>query len=79
MMEIVAVLMVVLFIIYILYGFVGRYIIYRRAEREKRRNKLISEVENRMGKVAGDAAIEMSPCQKVHVPEYHTKEATFEH
>ena len=78
MLEIVVVLIVVLFIIYILYGWIERYIIYRRAEREKRRNKLISEVENRMVKVAGDAAIEISPCQKVPVPEYHSKEATFE-
>ena len=78
-LEIVGVLIVVLFIIYILYGWIGRYIIYRRAEREKRRNKLISEMENRMGKVAGDTAIEMSPCQKVHVPDYHSKEATFQH
>ena len=78
-MEIVAVLMAVLFVLYILYGCVGRYIIYRRNMREKRRNKLLLEVETRMGKVAGDAAIEMSPCQKLHVPDYQTKEATFDH
>ena len=47
--------------------------------REKRKKQLLSEVETRMGKVAGDAAIEMSPCQKLHVPDYQTKEATFEH
>ena len=47
--------------------------------REKRKKQLLLEVETRMGKVAGGPAIEMSPCQKVHVPDYHTKEATFDH
>ena len=68
------VLIVVLFIIYILYGWIGRYIIYRRAERERRRNKLILEMENRMGKVATDTAVDISPFQKVHVPKYHSKQ-----
>ena len=63
-LEIVGVLIVVLFIIYILYGWIGRYIIYRRAERERQRNKLMLEMENRMGKVATDTAVEISPCQK---------------
>ena len=77
--EIVAVLMACIFILYIMYGCVGRYVIHRRNMREKRKKQLLLEVETRMGKVAGDAAIEMSPCQKVHVPDYHTKEATFDH
>ena len=51
--------------------------------REKRQKQLLSEVETRMGTVAGGTAIEMSPmsvpCQKVHVPDYHNKEATFDH
>ena len=47
--------------------------------REKRKKQLLLEVETRIRKVAGDAAIEMSPCQKLHVPDYHTKEAIFDH
>ena len=77
-LEIVGIMIVVLFIIYILYGWIGRYIIYRRRERERQRNKLMVEMENRLGKVATDTAVEISPCQKVHVPEFH-KETTFQH
>merc|ERR1711895_22206 len=51
-------MIVVLFIIYILYGWIGRYITYRRGERERQRNKLMVEMENRLGKVS---TVEISP------------------
>ena len=46
--------------------------------RERQRNKLMVEMEKRLGKTSTDTAVEISHCDKVHVPEFH-KEPTFQH
>ena len=51
--EIIAVLMACILLLYILYCCVARYFIHRRTIREKRQKQLLSEVETRMGRVAG--------------------------
>ena len=76
-LEIVGIMIVVLVTIYILYGWLGRYIVYRRGEREKRRTKFMMEMQKRLGKTSTDTALEIAHCDKVHVPEFH--EATFQH
>ena len=80
--EIIAILMATILLLYIMYCCCVRYFTRKRAIREKRRGKLLSEVETRMGRTAegirSNLAIEMAPpsapCGRVHVPEYHNNQ-----
>ena len=52
--------------------------ISKRGERQRQRNKLMVEMEKRLGKTSTDTALEISHCDMMHVPEFH-KEPTFQH
>ena len=81
--EIIAVMMACILLLYIIYCCLVRYFTRRRAIREKRQRQLLSEVETRMGRTAdgmrSNLAIEMSPpsapCSRVHLPGYQTEHA----
>ena len=60
--EIVGIMIVVLVTIYILYGWLGRYLVYRKGEREKRRTKFMMEMQKRLGKTQTDSASEIVYC-----------------
>ena len=77
--EIIAILMATILLLYIMYCCCVRYFTRKRAIREKRRGQLLSEVETRMGRttegIRSNLAIEMAPpsalCGRMTVPEYH--------
>ena len=75
--EIVGIMIVVLVTIYILYGWLCRYLMYRKGEKDKRRAKFMMEMQKRLGKTKDDTTLEIAHCDKVHVPDFH--EATFQH
>ena len=82
--EIIAIMMATILLLYIMYCCLVRYFTRKQAIREKRRGKLLSEVETRMGRTAegirSNFAIEMAPpsapCGRVHVPEYHNQNSS---
>ena len=93
--EIIAVMLACILLLYIMYCCLVRYFTRRKTIREKRQRQLLTEVEARMGRDADDIkpnlAIEMSPsapCGRVHVPDYQTEhsrskstqqDSTFDH
>ena len=53
------------------------YLMYKKGEKEKRKAKFMAEMQKRLGKNKDDTTLEISHCEKVHVPYFH--EATFNH
>ena len=82
--EIIAILMVTILLLYIMYCCCVRYFTRKRAIREKRKGQLMSEMETRMGRTTEgnrNLAIEMAPSpsapcgrEHLHVPQYHNNE-----
>ena len=82
-LEVIAVMLACILLLYILYSCLVRYCSRRKVIREKRQRRLLNEVEARMGRSQTDnlmkpnLAIEMSPsapeCGRVHVPVYQTE------
>ena len=82
-LEVIAVMLACILLLYILYSCLVRYCTRRKVIREKRQRRLLTEVEARMGRSQADnlmkpnLAIEMSPsapeCGRVHVPDYQTE------
>ena len=81
--EVIAVLLACILLLYILYSCLVSYWSHRKVIREKRQRRLLNEVETRMGRSQMDKpklAIEMAPSAprpggatdstKVHVPDY---------
>ena len=75
--EVVGILMVTLITIYILYGWCCRYFTYRKGEKERRKAKLLAEMQRRIGMNKEETALEISHCEKTHIPDYN--ETTFNH
>ena len=85
--EVIAVLLACILLLYILYSCLASYCTRRKVIREKRERRLLTEVETRMGRSQMDKpgkanlAIEMAPsaprpgsatdCDRVHVPDFH--------
>ena len=87
--EIIAILLVTILLIYILYCCCVCYHTRRQAGREKRKGKIMSEMETRMGRATEgnrNLAIEMAssspsaPCgrEHLHVPPYHNNQTGFQ-
>ena len=80
MLEVIAVMLACILLLYILYSCLVSYCSRRKVIREKRQRRLLNEVETRMGRSQTDnlmkpnLAIEMAPsapeCGRVHVPDY---------
>ena len=83
MIEVIAVLLACILLLYILYSCLANYCARRKVIREKRERRFLTEVETRMGRSQMDKpklAIEMAPsaprpggatdCIRVHVPDY---------
>ena len=79
-LEVIAVMLACILLLYILYSCLVRYCSRRKVIREKRQRRLLNEVEARMGRSQTDnlmkpnLAIEMSPsapeCGRVHALDY---------
>ena len=82
--EIIAILLVTILLLYILYCCCVCYHTRRQAGREKKKGKIMSEMETRMGRATEgnrNLAIEMAsspsaPCgrEHLHVPPYHNNQ-----
>ena len=82
-LEVIAVMLACILLLYILYSCLVRYFTRRKTIRERRQRQLLTEVEARMGRAKADnmikpnLAIEMAPsapeCGRVHVPDYQTE------
>ena len=74
--EVIAVLLACILLLYILYSCLTSYCAHRKVIREKRERRLLTEVETRMGRSQMDKprkanfAIEMAPSAPVHVSDY---------
>ena len=85
-LEVIAVMLACILLLYILYSCLVRYCSRRKVIREKRQRRLLNEVEARMGRSQTDnlmkpnLAIEMSPsapeCGRVHVPDYQIENSS---
>ena len=85
-LEVIAVMLACILLLYILYSCLVRYCSCRKVIREKRQRRLLNEVEARMGRSQTDnlmkpnLAIEMSPsapeCGRVHVPDYQIENSS---
>ena len=81
--EIIAIMIITILLLYILYCCCIKYHTRRQADREKRRGKIMAEMENRMGRTMEgnrNLAIEMgaspsAPCGRdhLHVPQFHNQ------
>ena len=79
-LEVIAVMLACILLLYILYSCLVSYCSRRKVIREKRQRRLLNEVETRMGRSQTDnlrkpnLAIEMAPsapeCGRVQVPDY---------
>ena len=86
--EIIAIMLVTILLLYILYCCCVRYQTRRQAGREKRKGKIMSEMETRMGRATEgnrNLAIEMAsspsaPCGRdhLHVPQFHNSQTGFQ-
>ena len=84
--EIIAIMLITILLLYILYCCCIRYHTRRQAGREKRRGKIMTEMETRMGRTMEgnrNLAIEMAsspsaPCGRdhLHVPQFHNQNST---
>ena len=84
--EIIAIMVITILLLYILYCCCIKYHARRQADREKRRGKIMTEMENRMGRTMEgnrNLAIEMAasssaPCGRdhLHVPQFHNQNST---
>ena len=83
--EIIAIMLITILLLYILYCCCMRYHTKRQAGREKRRGKIMTEMENRMGRTmeGRNLAIEMSTSPSapygrdhLHVPQFHNQNST---
>ena len=86
--EIIAIMLITILLLYIIYCCCVRYQTRKQAGREKRRGKIMTEMETRMGRtIEGNRnlAIEMAsspsaPCGRdhLHVPQFHNNQTGFQ-
>merc|ERR1711888_395853 len=86
--KIIAIMLVTILLLYILYRCCVRYQTRRQAGREKKRGKIMLEMETRMGRATEgnrNLAIEMAsspsaPCGRdhLHVPQFHNSQTGFQ-
>ena len=85
-LEVIAVMLACILLLYILYNCLVSYCSRKKLIREKRQRRLVAQVESRMGRSQTDnlmkpnLAIEMSQsapeCGRVHVPDYQIEHSS---